>query len=245
MAIKTLQYRGHTFSISYEIFNPNARIDLVILHGWGSNKNLMKQFFSPHLSSFRQIYIDLPGFGNSTCDMTLSTDDYATILESFLSMIEVDKMVVLGHSFGGKVATLLQPDVLVLVASSGILVPKPLKVRAKIALFKVLKFTGLSSLRHFFVAPDAQNLTPVMYETFKNVVNEDFTEQFRAYEGKALLCFGDQDTATPLWTAYKIAELMRDARVVPFAGDHYFFMKHAGEVGKEIEKTVLQRLEHK
>lgn len=244
MAVKSLQYKQHTFSISYEILNTTAHIDLIFLHGWGSHKNLMKHAFGTHLKQFRHIYIDMPGFGNSTCNMALSTEDYATILESFLSMIEADKAIIVGHSFGGKVATLLQPDVLVLVASAGILVPKPFKVRAKIALFKLLKYSGLTSLRRFFVAPDAQGLSQPMYETFKSVVNEDFSEKFRAYKGKALLCFGAQDTATPLWTAHKIAELIPESRVVEFDGDHYFFLEQGATVAKEIEKTVLKSLEH-
>jgi pimeloyl-ACP methyl ester carboxylesterase len=159
-------------------------------------------------------------------------------------MIEADKTIILGHSFGGKVATLLAPDLLVLVGSAGILVPKPFKIRAKIALFKLLKFTGFTSLRRLFIAPDAQGLSQPMYETFKHVVNEDFTEKFRAFKGKALLCFGIQDTATPLWTAYTIAELINDSRVVEFDGDHYFFLEQGEKVAKEIEKTVLKNLEH-
>jgi non-heme chloroperoxidase len=244
VAIRSLQYKQHTFSISYEILNPASPIDLIFLHGWGSHKNLMKHAFGTHLKQFRHIYIDMPGFGNSTCNMALTTEDYATILESFFSMIEADKHVIVGHSFGGKVATILQPDVLVLVASAGILVPKPFKVRAKIALFKLLKLSGLTQLRRFFVAPDAQGLSQPMYETFKNVVNEDFSEKFRAYQGKALLCFGTNDTATPLWTAHKIAELIEDARVVEFEGDHYFFLEQSESVAKEIEKSVLKSLEH-
>lgn len=244
MAVKSVQYKQHTFSISYEILNPSAHYDIIFLHGWGSHKNLMKHAFGAHLKQFRHIYIDMPGFGNSTCNMPLSTEDYATILESFISMIEADKMIILGHSFGGKVATLLNPEFLVLVASAGILVPKAFKIRAKIALFKLLKLTGLTQLRRFFVAPDAQGLSQPMYETFKSVVNEDFTEKFRAFKGKALLCFGVQDTATPLWTAYKIAELISDSQVVEFDGDHYFFLEQSGSVAKEIEKIVLKSLEH-
>lgn len=244
MAVKTVQYKQHTFSISYEILNPSAHVDIVFLHGWGSHKNLMKHAFGNHLKQFRHIYIDMPGFGNSTCAMTLTTDDYATILESFLAQIEADKTIVVGHSFGGKVATLLNPDLLVLVASAGILVPKPLKIRAKIALFKLLKLTGLTQLRRFFVAPDAKGLSEPMYETFKKVVNEDFTEPFRACTGKALLCFGRNDTATPLWTAYKIAELIPGAKVVEFDGDHYFFLEQSASVAKEIETTFLEKLEH-
>lgn len=244
MAVKTVQYRHHTFSISYEIVNPNAHYDIIFLHGWGSHKNLMKHAFGTQLKQFRHIYIDMPGFGNSTCNMALCTEDYANILESFISQIDAAKTIILGHSFGGKVATLLNPDLLVLVGSAGILVPKPLKIRAKILLFKLMKFTGLTSLRRFFVAPDAQGLSQPMYETFKQVVNEDFTEKFRAFKGKALLCFGRQDTATPMWTAYKIAELIPESTVVEFDGDHYFFLEQSASVAKEIEKTVLQSLEH-
>ncbi len=244
MAVKSIQYKQHTFSISYEILNPSAHVDIIFLHGWGSHKNLMKHAFGNQLGAFRHIYIDLPGFGNSTCSMALSTDDYATILESFIAQINASKAIILGHSFGGKVATLLNPEMLVLVGSAGILVPKPLKVRAKIALFKLLKMSGLTQLRRFFVAPDAQGLSEPMYETFKQVVNEDFTDVFRSYTGKALLCFGRNDTATPLWTAYKIAELMSDARVVEFDGDHYFFLEQSESVAKEIEKMFLKNLEH-
>jgi len=244
VAVKTVQYQHHTFSISYEILNPNAHYDIIFLHGWGSHKNLMKHAFATQLKQFRHIYIDMPGFGNSTCNMTLCTEDYANILESFISQIDAAKTIILGHSFGGKVATLLNPELLVLVGSAGILVPKPLKIRAKILLFKLLKFSGLTSLRRFFVAPDAQGLSQPMYETFKQVVNEDFTEKFRAFKGKALLCFGRQDTATPMWTAYKIAELIPESKVVEFDGDHYFFLEQSASVAKEIEKTVLQSLEH-
>jgi pimeloyl-ACP methyl ester carboxylesterase len=244
VAVKSVQYKQHTFSISYEILNPTAHYDIIFLHGWGSHKNLMKHAFGAYLKQFRHIYIDMPGFGNSTCNMSLTTEDYATILETFISMIEADKMIILGHSFGGKVATLLNPDLLVLVGSAGILVPKPFKIRVKIALFKLLKFSGLTSLRRFFVAPDAQGLSQPMYETFKQVVNEDFSEKFSAYKGKALLCFGRQDTATPLWTAYKIMELIPESKVVEFDGDHYFFLEQSASVAKEIENTILKSLEH-
>jgi non-heme chloroperoxidase len=160
VAVKSVQYKQHTFSISYEILNPTAHYDIIFLHGWGSHKNLMKHAFGAHLKQFRHIYIDMPGFGNSTCNMSLTTEDYATILETFISMIEADKMIILGHSFGGKVATLLNPDLLVLVASAGILVPKPFKIRVKIALFKLLKFSGLDLVTPLFCRPRCSGVEP-------------------------------------------------------------------------------------
>ncbi|MBA3027019.1 MAG: alpha/beta hydrolase [Sulfurimonas sp.] len=244
MAIKSIQYNQHTLDISYEILNPEAKIDLIILHGWGSNKGLMKQSFGSEMSAFRHIYIDLPGFGSSTCNVALKTADYARIVELLMIHMNASKDIILGHSFGGKVALILEPKVLVLVASAGIYIPKPLKVRAKIALFKLLKVFGLAKFRSYFVAADAKTLSQPMYETFKNVVDEDFSYEFSHYSGKALLCWGKDDTATPLSSGQKMKELIKDSTLEVYEGDHYFFMKNAADVSAKIEKTFLSTLEH-
>lgn len=241
MALKSFLYKGNGFAISYEILNPAQKTDIIFLHGWGSSKALMKQAFGKTLSDFRHIYIDMPGFGQSNNDVALTTDDYAAIMELLLHEIGAAKNIILGHSFGGKVATLLNPELLVLVASAGILIPKPFKIRTKIALFKLLKLSGLTSLRRFFVSPDAQGMSEAMYQTFKNVVNEDFSEHFKAFKNKALLCFGKTDTATPLWTGEVIKTLIADSRLVAYEGDHYFLFKEGKQVANEIEKSLNTR----
>ena len=245
MAVKSIQFNQHTLDISYEILNPDAKIDLIILHGWGSNKNLMKQSFSPYMDSFRHIYIDLPGFGNSTCNLALHTKDYARIVELLMIHMNASKDIILGHSFGGKVALLLEPKILVLVASAGIYIPKSIKVRAKILLFKMLKSFGLTKFREFFVADDAKKLSEPMYETFKNVVDEDFSDEFSKYSGKALLCWGKDDTATPLSSGVKIEKLIKDSKLVVYEGDHYFFLNNTKDISENIEKLFLKTLEHK
>ena len=244
MALKSIQYRQHTFNVSYEIVNPDAKYPMIFLHGWGANKELMKGAFSPYLDRFRHVYVDLPGFGNSTCDMALETEDYANIMELFLAQINANQdPVIVGHSFGGKVALLLNPSILVLVGSAGIREPKPLKVRLKILLFKMLKQLGLTRLRHLFVAEDAKKLSEPMYQTFKNVVDEDFSERFGAYTGRALLCWGRDDTATPLRSAYRMHSLIGNSRLEEFEGDHYFFMQQAEAVAKAIETTLIKSME--
>jgi pimeloyl-ACP methyl ester carboxylesterase len=244
MAVKSIQYNQHTFNISYEIINPQAKIDIIILHGWGSNKNLMKQSFSPYMNSFRHIYIDLPGFGNSTCSAPMKTSDVARIVELFMIHINASKDIILGHSFGGKVALLLEPKVLVLVSSAGIYTPKSFKVQAKIALFKTLKIFGFAKFRSLFVADDAKKLSEYMYQTFKNVVNEDFSDTFSKYEGKAILFWGKEDTATPLSSGEKIHELIKDSKLEIYDGDHYFFMKNAQDISQKIESCFLETLGH-
>ena len=244
MAVKSIQYNRHTFDISYEIVNPQAKLDIIILHGWGSNKNLMKQSFSPYMDKFRHIYIDLPGFGNSTCNTILTTADYAHLVELLMIHMNASKNIIVGHSFGGKVALLLEPEILVLLSSAGIYTEKSFKVKTKIFLFKALKKFGFANLRKFFVAEDAKTLNTYMYETFKGVVNEDFSRQFADSKSKALICWGKDDTATPLSSGEKIHELMQDSRFVAYDGDHYFFMKHAQAISQLIEETFMKILEH-
>jgi pimeloyl-ACP methyl ester carboxylesterase len=241
VAQKSFLYKGHGFAISYEILNPTQTTDILFLHGWGSSKALMKQAFGSTLTHFRHIYIDMPGFGQSNSDVALTTDDYAAIMELLLHEIGARKNIIVGHSFGGKVATLLNPELLVLVASAGILIPKPFKIRAKIAIFKLLKFTGLTSLRRFFISPDAQGMSEAMYQTFKNVVNEDFSDRFKAFKNKALLCFGTTDTATPLWSGGVIQGLISDSRLVTFEGDHYFLFKEGQMIADEIAQSFNMR----
>ncbi len=234
MASKEIDYNGNSFKLSYEMVNPSQEEAVLILHGWGSNKEIMKQAFGKLLPEFKHIYLDMPGFGKSSNDVVLQTEDYAQIVRLFLETLDVTPQVVMGHSFGGKVATLLNPPCLVLLSSSGVLVPKPLSVRIKIALTKVLKAVGISKLGRLFASKDVEGMSHEMYETFKNVVNEDFEENFSKVSGKGLLFWGKADTATPLWTAEKIAQMIPNATLYPLEGDHYFFLHHAPFIAQTV-----------
>ncbi len=241
MASKQLKYNGKSFTISYDIVNPQMTRSIVILHGWGSNKEIMKQAFGKHLVEFKHIYIDMPGFGaSSNPSFVLQSSDYAQIMKIFLADIGVEADIIAGHSFGGKVATLLKPKCLVLLSSSGILVPKPFSVRAKITISKIFKSIGFSKFTSIFVSSDAKGMNHEMYETFKNVVNEEFEHNFVDYKGRALLFWGKSDTATPLWTAQKIQSIIKGSLLFPLEGDHFFFLKHSQMIAQNINNLCTE-----
>jgi len=75
-----------------------------------------------------------------------------------------------------------------------------------------------------------------MYETFKNVVDEDFEDSFSKSKSRALCFWGEEDTATPLYTGEKIAELIANSEFYPLDGDHFFFLKHAVFIADTITK---------
>ncbi|HIP46473.1 MAG TPA: alpha/beta hydrolase [Campylobacterales bacterium] len=238
MATREIKHNNQHFSLNYEILYHDRKEDIVILHGWGSNKEVMKQAFGKHFTNFRHIYIDMPGFGKSPNEHSLTTEDYASIMIALLKELSVSSSIIFGHSFGGKVATLMNPEVLVLLSSAGIIIPKPFKVRAKIKLFKLLKPLGLTSLRHLFASKDVQGMNQGMYETFKNVVDEDFSAHFKAFKNKAYLFWGKDDSATPLFAGEQMASLIENSHFYPLEGDHYFFLQQADF----IETTLLKEL---
>ena len=237
MASKRITYKQEEFTLSYELLNANQDEVILILHGWGSNKEIMKQAFGKTLSEYKHIYLDMAGFGKSTNPIILTTQDYAELTKLFIKALGLEVKIAMGHSFGGKVSTLLHTPYLVLLSSSGVLVPKVTSVRFKIALFKFLKPLKLDRLHQLFVSKDAKGMSHEMYETFKNVVNEEFEENFNQSTSKALCFWGKSDTATPLWSGEKIARLL-DAPIYPLDGDHFFFLKHASFIAQTLSSTL-------
>lgn len=258
MARRSIEYDGRHFEISYEKISesknvsPSSGLDsqsckaesaplapLVFLHGWGSHKELMKIAFGKCFKDYQHIYIDMPGFGNSPNEYALRTEEYAQILEKFLqevSGVSARECIVVGHSFGGKVAVLLQPKELILLSSAGIKIPKSWKVSCKIVLAKILGRLGLGALGRSFRSSDVKQMNEGMYQTFKNVVDEDFAPHFASYRGKVSIFWGRDDTATPLICAERIASLTHNNRLFVMEGDHYFFLKQA----QEIERLYRQ-----
>ena len=234
MASKEIRYKEQTFKLAYELVNPTQNEVLLVLHGWGSNKEIMKQAFGKTLPDFKHIYLDMPGFGKSTNNMILTTEDYAHIVQLFLDALSVTASIAMGHSFGGKVSTLLNTPCLVLLSSAGVVTVKPWSVKVKIATFKLLKPLGMKKIRELFVAPDAQGMSHEMYETFKNVVDEDFEASFAKSKSRALCFWGKEDTATPLYTGEKIAGLIENSEFYPLDGDHFFFLTYKDFIAQTI-----------
>jgi pimeloyl-ACP methyl ester carboxylesterase len=240
MASKEIHYKNNIFKLAYELINPEQKEVLLVLHGWGSNKEIMKQAFGKMLPEFKHIYLDMPGFGKSTNETILTTEDYANIVQLFLNELRIKASIAMGHSFGGKVATLLNTPCLVLLSSAGVVTVKPWSIKIKIATFKLLKPLGMKKIRELFVAPDAQGMSHEMYETFKNVVDEDFEASFAKSKSKALCFWGKEDTATPLYTGEKIAGLIAASQFYALDGDHFFFLKHAHFIAQTITQQCKE-----
>ena len=225
-------------SINYELFNLEKEKTIIFLHGWGSNKEIMK-VFKDSFDEYKLLFIDMPGFGKSETNEIWTTQKYADKLDEFLNKLNVDKFCIIGHSFGGKVATLLNPKYLILLSSAGIIQKKSFKTKLKIKLFKLLKPFGGAKIRRLFVSDDAKEMSENMYQTFKNVVDEDFSDKFKNFQGKALVFGGDKDTAVTPQSNKKIAELI-NSEIIMLSGSHYFFLNknNTKQISTKIKNLI-------
>ncbi|WP_104624666.1 alpha/beta fold hydrolase [Helicobacter felis] len=223
-------YKGQGFEIAYDVHNKERSKSMVFLHGWGSSKELMQSAFKAYFTDYRHFYLDLPGFGKSPNHVFLTPADYAHIVDAFFESWGIEPNLALGHSFGGKVATLCQSQDLILLSTAGILLPKPLKTRFKIKLAKCCKALGIrfSALR----SVDARDLSPVMYEILKFTVQEDFSPAFSACAKKTLILWGREDRATPLLAGERVASLIPTNQFEVLEGDHFFFLKQGALVDR-------------
>ena len=79
--------------------------DIVLLHGWGQNIAMMKPLGDPFVDRFRITILDFPGFGESEePPKPWTISDYVLLLEKFIKELKIKKPIIMGHSFGGRVA---------------------------------------------------------------------------------------------------------------------------------------------
>lgn len=197
----------------------------VLLHGWGATRESLRGIAVLLQNTHRVHLIDLPGFGDAPMPpLDWGTVQYAALVEQYVLTHAPGSVVLLGHSFGGRVSVRLasrrvaQVRGLVLMAVPGL----PLTGLSRTALRRI----SVRWLRKVFVAFGPMvGASPLAWHTkrfgstdylaagelrpvFVRVVNEDLTEAARAVECPALLVWGDDDRETPLWLAYRYRELL-------------------------------------
>ena len=77
---------------------------VLFLQGWGTNIDLYYRVFDKIKQKHRIIAMDFPGFGKTPePDSAWNVDNYVDFLENFIEKMKLKKIVLMGHSFGGRV----------------------------------------------------------------------------------------------------------------------------------------------
>jgi len=216
--------------------NPKGK-DIILLHGWGQNIEMMKPL-GDNLEDYHITILDFPGFGESEePKAALTIYDYEEILEELLSDLKIRNPIVMGHSFGGRVAIVYasrnKVEKLVLFGAPCIRNErKSTKEKVLKGLKKLPGMNGIGEyMKKFIGSDDYRNASPVMRETLVNTVNEDLTECAKRIEAPTLLIWGTLDTAAPIEDAKKLEGLLIDGALIELPGcTHYAYLEALPQV---------------
>lgn len=221
--------------------------NVVLLHGWGQNIQMMDPIGKRLEKVAKVTIIDLPGHGESSEPETaLTIYDYCDIVKELLDKLKIKKPILIGHSFGGRVsicfAAKYGAEKLILLGAPCI--RKNTKVSAKTKVLKGLKkVPGLNKLEGFakkhMGSRDYRNASPIMREILVNTVNEDLSDSARKIDCSTLLIWGDCDTEAPLEEAQELEKIMKDAGLVVYeGGTHYAYLEFINPVCNVIKTFI-------
>ena len=223
--------------IHYIQYGNQAGKNVVLLHGWGQNIEMMKPL-GDRLLDYCITILDFPGFGESgKLVNSFTIYDYVECLEELLHRLKIENPIVMGHSFGGRVAIIYasrnQTEKLVLFGSPCIRHER--KSVKESVLKTVKKLPGMNRLgeyaKKYIGSTDYRNATPVMRETLVNTVNEDLSGYAKQITCSTLLIWGTLDEAAPIGEARELEKLLVDGGLVELEGyTHYAYLEALPQV---------------
>lgn len=223
--------------INYIRYGNNKNRTIVMLHGWGQNIEMMK-FIGDKLDE-DVLIIDLPGFGKSKePDTVLSIYDYANLVHDLISNLEIKNIILIGHSFGGKIAlayaSKYKVEKLVLLASPFKSKENKINIRTKV-LKKLKKVPGLNKLEEFakkhIGSTDYKNANGIMREILVKHVNLDITEDVKKITCPTLIIWGDNDECVPVSDGKLLEKLIKDSGLIVFEGcTHYAYLERLDQL---------------
>lgn len=235
---------------------------VVIIHGWGEDSNTVNNLSQMFAQTNTVYTLDLPGFGLSEVpDKSWDIYDYEDLVTKFIKAMNLENVILVGHSMGGAIAICLAYSRLIsikglfLVDAAGVR-NKPNKQnivnKLKVFLYKVVKFLIkilplvakkkeklLNRMQRKTASADYLAVKGVMRNTFVKVLNNDLQYAMAKVVQPTVLIWGEHDTATPLDEAQIMNGLIRNSKlkIIREAG-HFPFIDKPEEVYEIITKEL-------
>ncbi|WP_319420792.1 alpha/beta fold hydrolase [Pleurocapsa sp. FMAR1] len=232
------QIQFNNFAISYQEGGQTAGETILFIHGWGISTEPYQDCLEALAEKYWVIAPDLPGFGRSTCDRSLSSyQTYANCLLQLIDCLNLNKFQLMGHSFGGGVALALAAAIpdrvssLIAINSTGI---------PMISLFETIKGRfaelpqqlDLSGWINFSIVMQALGHNAIFHsqhciEGAQIAFNEDLRPWLNQLRLPCLILWSDRDYFTPIKIGYALAEAIPNAKlqIIPDAYHEWCMMQ--------------------
>jgi len=213
-------------------------VGVVLLHGWarrGRDFAVVQAELARHGVS--SLAIDLPGFGSSPPPSVAGGARlYATLVAPVLASLP-GPVVLVGHSFGGRVATVLAADYPELVRSvvlSGVPLLRDANVERSPRRYRTIRWlrhrgwiseARLEAARHRYGSTDYRAATGIVRDVLVVTVAEGYADELGRLTVPVFFLWGELDTVVPVDVALRANGLVPGAhetqnrvRVLPGVG---------------------------
>jgi len=203
--------------------------DIIFLHGWGGSTASFYNIANRLKHKYRVTLLDFYGFGKTPMQKKpLFVRDYAESVIELINHYKMNDIILVGHSFGGRVAIYIASkfgyllNKLILVDSAGLLPHRGIIYHYKVTKHKILRHFGIT---HKAGSKDYQQLNSIEKQTFINVVNEDLTDLAKKITVPTLIFWGSKDKETAIYMAKKLKRIIYGSCLVMFKGaGHYSYL---------------------
>ena len=227
--------------------------EVLALHGWGRRGSDFRQ----SLQDISYIALDLPGFGATPVpEVASGAAGYARAIEPVLTELS-DRVVLVGHSFGGRVAVHLAAthpgrfDGLILTGvplvkrKSGRNPPPLFRMARWAARLGIMPASAMERVRRRYGSADYRAATGVMREVLVAAVNESYEDQLALLQLPVLLLWGADDAEVPVEVAERAAALLNgvgaEARLVVEPGvGHLLPTSSPGTLRRAVDEMLAQ-----
>ncbi|HEY1824940.1 MAG TPA: alpha/beta hydrolase [Acidimicrobiales bacterium] len=221
-----------------------GEVRVVWLHGWARSA---ADFAAPagQLAErdISSVALDLPGSGASPPPARAGgASAYAELLSPVLEAISPEPLVVVGHSFGGRIAVILAARyparVRALVLTGVPLLrlgparksPPAYRATRWMARRGLLSDARLEAARQRYGSSDYRNATGVMRDVLVSTMQENYEGDLGALRAPVTLLWGEQDAEAPLEVAHRVSDLLgTSSNLEVLAGVGHFVPLEASE----------------
>jgi pimeloyl-ACP methyl ester carboxylesterase len=230
-------------SINYVFYDNKSKTNLIYLHGWGQNIEMMLPIAKPFVNKCNVLIIDLPGFGLSSEPKEAWTlYDYADMVNDFVKDLKLNNPILIGHSFGGKISLCyaLKYKVKKLILLASPYEKKISKPTFKMKVFNLLKKTPFASIaKKHMGSTDYRNASDMMRNVLVKHVNLDLKDEVKKIKCPTLLIWGTKDEAVDYEDALKLEKLIPDCGLVTYEGcTHYAYLERLNQTISVIDSFI-------
>lgn len=237
-------------NLDFKMIGKNEPV-VVLMHGWGMDKECFDKLVPLINDNQKILSLDFFGFGKSTEPRDyFDTYEYAYYVFVLLKKLEIKNVVLVGHSFGGRIAILLSSMFKINVSSIILTSSAGVNKFSLIRNIKILRYKFLKTLSKYkiinkkylekFGSRDYKNASNNLKKVFVKVVNQDLRFLLHKIYASCTLVWDKKDKETPYSICKVLNKKIKNSKIIHFSnGGHFTFLYNIKKFANVINSSVI------